>query len=159
MRTAQFPRSPLTATRATGGAFSIRFTESGRRPPHRSRLRYCHLFGNRPENILSFPQEVERVRTRASGAPLIRNRASSAPHCVLRTDIPSSETFMLLIGSALGRHEPSAHRASRQSSLRLEELEPRRLLSVFTPAQIRHAYGFDQITFQASGQTYQGNGS
>ncbi|HMC63694.1 MAG TPA: S53 family peptidase [Gemmataceae bacterium] len=66
---------------------------------------------------------------------------------------------MLLIGSALGRHEPSAHRASRQSSLRLEELEPRRLLSVFTPAQIRHAYGFDQITFQASGQTYQGNGS
>src|SRR5262245_42306497 len=44
--------------------------------------------------------------------------------------------------------------------LRVEELEARTLLSVFTPAQIRHAYGVDQITFNngaikgdAAGQT------
>src|SRR5438477_5365957 len=31
--------------------------------------------------------------------------------------------------------------------LQVEELEARNLLSVFTPAQIRHAYGFDQLSF------------
>src|SRR5216684_650585 len=31
--------------------------------------------------------------------------------------------------------------------LQVEELEGRNLLSVFTPAQIRHAYGFDQLSF------------
>jgi subtilase family serine protease len=31
--------------------------------------------------------------------------------------------------------------------LRLEELEARNVPSIFAPAQIRHAYGFDQITF------------
>jgi subtilase family serine protease len=43
--------------------------------------------------------------------------------------------------------------------LKLEELEDRMLLSVFTPAQIRHAYGFDQITFSANGTTIAGDGS
>jgi subtilase family serine protease len=47
----------------------------------------------------------------------------------------------------------------RQSRVRLEELEPRNLLSMFTPAQIRHAYGFDQITFSANGQAISGDGS
>lgn len=42
--------------------------------------------------------------------------------------------------------------------LHVEELEARNLLSVFTPAQIRHAYGFDQVSFgkvqaDGSGQT------
>src|ERR1700730_1379418 len=47
-----------------------------------------------------------------------------------------------------------------RTRLHLEELEGRNLLSVFTPAQIRHAYGFDQISFangkvaaDGSGQT------
>ena len=37
--------------------------------------------------------------------------------------------------------------------LQLEELETRNLLSVFTPAQIRHAYGFDQLSF-ANGRVH-----
>src|SRR5438105_2017860 len=48
----------------------------------------------------------------------------------------------------------------RTVHLQLEELEARNLLSVFTPAQIRHAYGFDQLSFangrvqaDGSGQT------
>jgi hypothetical protein len=44
--------------------------------------------------------------------------------------------------------------------LRIEELETRALLSVFTPGQIRHTYGFDQVTFPGSGgQTIQGDGT
>ena len=35
----------------------------------------------------------------------------------------------------------------QRTRLHLEELEARNLLSVFTPAQIRHAYGFDQLSF------------
>jgi subtilase family serine protease len=35
----------------------------------------------------------------------------------------------------------------QRTRLHLEELEERNLLSVFTPAQIRHAYGFDQLSF------------
>lgn len=48
----------------------------------------------------------------------------------------------------------------RNVCLHLEELEARNLLSIFTPAQIRHAYGFDQLSFangrvqaDGSGQT------
>jgi len=48
----------------------------------------------------------------------------------------------------------------RSVHLQVEELEARHLLSVFTPAQIRHAYGFDQLSFangrvqaDGSGQT------
>jgi subtilase family serine protease len=48
----------------------------------------------------------------------------------------------------------------RNVRLHVEELEARNLLSVFTPAQIRHAYGFDQLSFangripaDGSGQT------
>jgi subtilase family serine protease len=48
----------------------------------------------------------------------------------------------------------------RNVRLHLEELEARNLLSVFTPAQIRHVYGFDQLSFtngrvqaDGSGQT------
>jgi hypothetical protein len=42
----------------------------------------------------------------------------------------------------------------------LEQLESRNLLSVYNPAQIRHAYGFDQITFiNGQGQTVAGDGT
>jgi subtilase family serine protease len=40
-----------------------------------------------------------------------------------------------------------------------EQLEDRGLLSVLTPAQVRHAYGVDSISFTANGQTVQGDGS
>jgi subtilase family serine protease len=46
-----------------------------------------------------------------------------------------------------------------RSRLRVEELECRTVLSVFTPAQISHAYGFDQIAFSANGKTVPGDGS
>jgi len=48
----------------------------------------------------------------------------------------------------------------RNVRLQVEELEARNLLSIFTPGQIRHAYGFDQLSFangrvqaDGSGQT------
>lgn len=48
---------------------------------------------------------------------------------------------------------------NRKAALQVEALESRTLLSVFTPAQIRKAYGFDQIRFVANGRTYTGDGS
>jgi hypothetical protein len=50
---------------------------------------------------------------------------------------------------------PSAGR--KRFSPFLEELEDRRILSVYSPAQIAHAYGFDQVTF-ANG-TVRGTGA
>jgi subtilase family serine protease len=52
----------------------------------------------------------------------------------------------------------SLHRRGR-GRLRVEELEARCLLSAFAPAQLRHAYGFDQISFSSNGQTMVGDGS
>src|SRR5437763_16957927 len=59
-----------------------------------------------------------------------------------------------------GRSRPGAPRtragrrkAMRTVHLQVEELETRNLLSVFTPAQIRHAYGFDQLSF-ANGRVH-----
>jgi len=46
-----------------------------------------------------------------------------------------------------------------RSRLRLEELECRVVPSIFTPGQIRHAYGFDQIAFTANGKSVAGDGS
>ena len=40
-----------------------------------------------------------------------------------------------------------------------EQLEDRCLLSQLTPAQMRHAYGMDAISFTANGQTVQGTGA
>src|SRR5689334_2813811 len=40
-----------------------------------------------------------------------------------------------------------------QAPLNVEHLEDRQLLTVYSPAQIRHAYGFDQIALDGSGQT------
>jgi subtilase family serine protease len=62
----------------------------------------------------------------------------------------------------LSTPKSSTHRAlnlSRRlrSRLRLEELESRTLLSIYSPAQINHAYGTDQIAF-ASGAV-KGDGS
>jgi subtilase family serine protease len=48
---------------------------------------------------------------------------------------------------------------NRRFFLKVEELEERALLSVFAPAQIRHAYGFDQVSFaNARGQVIPGDG-
>jgi subtilase family serine protease len=41
----------------------------------------------------------------------------------------------------------------------VEELEQRTVPSVLTPAQVRHAYGFDQVRFSVNGQTIVGDGS
>jgi subtilase family serine protease len=41
----------------------------------------------------------------------------------------------------------------------VEELESRTLLSVLTPVQVRHAYGFDQIAFSANGRSIAGDGT
>jgi hypothetical protein len=46
----------------------------------------------------------------------------------------------------------------RRLGLRLEELESRTLLSAYTPAQIRHAYGFDQVTFSPAAIPGDGRG-
>jgi subtilase family serine protease len=44
--------------------------------------------------------------------------------------------------------------------LHVEELETRTLLSAFSPAQIAHAYGFDQVSFtNALGQAVRGDGT
>jgi hypothetical protein len=43
--------------------------------------------------------------------------------------------------------------------MRLEELEPRTLLSVFTPAQVRQAYGFNQVAFTSQGRAVAADGS
>jgi hypothetical protein len=48
----------------------------------------------------------------------------------------------------------------RQARLQVEQLEVRNLPSVYTPAQISAAYGFNQVTFTTTtGQTIQGDGS
>jgi hypothetical protein len=44
-------------------------------------------------------------------------------------------------------HAGRPTKPARRARIAVEELEPRNLLSVFTPAQIRHAYGFDQVMF------------
>jgi hypothetical protein len=53
----------------------------------------------------------------------------------------------------------SIRNRSCRSRPRVEELESRTVLSVFTPAQISHAYGFDQIAFSANGKSIAANGS
>jgi hypothetical protein len=48
---------------------------------------------------------------------------------------------------------------ARRVRLEVEELESRVAPAVLTPIQVRHAYGFDQITFQANGKTIVGDGA
>ena len=48
---------------------------------------------------------------------------------------------------------------ARRVRLEVEELESRVAPAVLTPIQVRHAYGFDQITFQANGKTIAGDGA
>ncbi len=48
--------------------------------------------------------------------------------------------------------------ARRRAWVQVEPLEARTILSIFTPLQIRHAYGFDQVSFTANGQTIPGDG-
>src|SRR6266702_6499791 len=51
-----------------------------------------------------------------------------------------------------------SHRVGKlRSLLNLEQLEIRAVPAVLTPTQVRHAYGFDQITF--NGGTVKGDGS
>src|SRR5262245_35674931 len=45
------------------------------------------------------------------------------------------------------------HSPHRRPALCVEALESRNLLSVFIPAQIQHAYGFDQVPYDGSRQT------
>src|SRR5262249_18340219 len=54
---------------------------------------------------------------------------------------------------------PGWGKATWRTRLRVEELESRTVLSVLTPAQIRHAYGIDQISFSTNGQTVAGDGA
>jgi hypothetical protein len=54
---------------------------------------------------------------------------------------------------------PRWGKATWRTRLRVEELESRTVLSVLTPAQIRHAYGIDQIGFSTNGQTVAGDGA
>jgi subtilase family serine protease len=57
-------------------------------------------------------------------------------------------------------HSPSRHvRQKRRTRLTVEQLEAREMPSVYTPAQIRAAYGFNNITFTNNGQTVTANGS
>lgn len=46
-----------------------------------------------------------------------------------------------------------APRPRPHTPLHLESLETRCVPTVFTPAQVRHAYGFDQLPYDGSGQT------
>jgi len=48
---------------------------------------------------------------------------------------------------------------ARRVRLEVEELESRVAPAVLTPIQVRQAYGFDQITFQANGKTIVGDGA
>src|SRR5439155_10096681 len=64
-----------------------------------------------------------------------------------------------LIGLPPSRRRGLTKRTSHRCPLQIEQLESRTLLSLFTPTQIRRAYGFDQISFAVNGQTYQGDGS
>src|SRR5260370_32041703 len=57
------------------------------------------------------------------------------------------------------RHlHPVSRRLHRPGSrgrrpLRLEELESRALLTTYAPSQILHAYGFDKLPYDGTGQT------
>ncbi len=57
------------------------------------------------------------------------------------------------------RGAASPVRAPRSAAVRVEELEPRNLLSVLTPAQVRHAYGVDQASYNVGSRTVVGDGS
>jgi hypothetical protein len=50
-------------------------------------------------------------------------------------------------------------RPSHRVQLEVEELEQRTVPSVLTPAQVRHAYGFDQVQFTVNGQSIVGDGA
>jgi subtilase family serine protease len=53
-----------------------------------------------------------------------------------------------------------SRKRQRPAQLQVEQLEARNLPSVYSPAQISQAYGFNQVTFTTTtGQTVQGNGS
>lgn len=57
---------------------------------------------------------------------------------------------------SLVRRPPQAPPRAR---VQIEQLEDRCLPSVFTPAQVRHAYGFDRITFTVNGRSVLADGS
>src|SRR5580765_6447390 len=50
-------------------------------------------------------------------------------------------------------------RSTSRARLTLEFLETRAVPATLSPLQVRHAYGFDQITFSANGQTIKGDGA
>src|SRR5262249_5552017 len=78
----------------------------------------------------------------------------------------SAPEGLMLRGWKLPLHRTRDHslRHRFRARLRLEELEPRTLLSVFAPsvfgpAQIRHAYGIDRIAFNTPAGAVTGDGS
>ena len=44
------------------------------------------------------------------------------------------------------------HRSRGRRPLRFEELESRTLLTIYAPNQILHAYGFDKLPYDGTGQ-------
>jgi subtilase family serine protease len=56
------------------------------------------------------------------------------------------------------RKQREDRRHKRQTGLRLEELETRMVLSVYTPAQIQHAYAVDQVLFNNGAVKGDGSG-
>src|SRR5437016_4507926 len=72
---------------------------------------------------------------------------------------PWRYTMSGYLRSLLNRRNLALSRQRRQARLRVEELESRTVLSVLTPAQVQHAYGFDQATFSANGQSILGDGT
>ena len=59
----------------------------------------------------------------------------------------------------LSRWFTKSQRALLTARLEVESLEHRAVPAVLTPMQVRHAYGFDQISFSLNGQTIKGDGA
>lgn len=58
-----------------------------------------------------------------------------------------------MLGLLRTEQPPFRGRLRARQPLRLEELESRRLLTAYSPSQILHAYGFDQLPYDGSSQT------
>src|SRR5439155_12329808 len=65
----------------------------------------------------------------------------------------------LSIQLSLSPESPPMKSRAAQVVLRVERLERRDTPAALTPIQVRHAYGFDQITFSTSTGTVAGDGA
>src|SRR5262245_48272366 len=83
---------------------------------------------------------------------------SITAHRIFGISHPGGRGIML----GLSKRRPSRPRSpnrARYVRLDLEELESRTVPTVLTPVQVRHAYGFDQLTFVVNGRAIAGDGS